>query len=39
MIGFLNRVMGHEELIRGQIDLQKKAAMSEDAAAYADLLK
>ena len=39
MIAFLNKVMGQDERINGQIDLQQKAAMSEDAAAYADLLK
>lgn len=39
MIVFLNKVMGHEERIKEQIDLQKKAAMSEETAAYANLLK
>lgn len=39
MIAFLKRVMGREEVIREQIDLQKKEAMSEEAAAYAALLK
>ena len=39
MIAFLNKVMGQKAIIKGQIDLQKKAAMSEEIAAYADLLK
>lgn len=39
MIGFLNKVVGNEEAINRQIDLQQKAAMSEETAAYADLLK
>lgn len=39
MIAFLNEVMGKEERITGQIDVQKKAAMSVEAASYADLLK
>ncbi len=39
MLNFLKEVMGHEEIINRQIDLQKKAAMSEDTAAYANLLK
>lgn len=39
MIAFLNKVMNHKELISEQIDLQKKAAMSEETAAYANLLK
>ena len=39
MIAFLKKVMGHEEAINEQIDLQKKTAMSEETAAYADLLK
>ena len=39
MIDFLNQVMGHEEAVNRQIDLQQKAAMSEEVAAYADLLK
>ena len=39
MIVFLNRIMDHEEMIREQIDLQKREAMSEEAAAYAALLK
>lgn len=38
MIAFLNNIMGHEEMIKGQIDLQKKAAMSEETADYTDLL-
>ena len=39
MTAFLNEVMGHEETITRQIDLQKKAAMSEETAVYTDLLK
>ncbi len=39
MIDFLNKVMGNKDAIYRQIDLQKKAAMSEETAAYADLLK
>lgn len=39
MITFLNGVMGQEDIINSQIDLQRKAAMSEETAAYADLLK
>lgn len=39
LIAFLNQVMDQEERIREQIDLQKKEAMSEEAAAYAALLK
>lgn len=39
MIDFLNQVMGHEEAVNRQIDLQQKAAMSEETAAYMDLLK
>lgn len=39
MVDFLCRVMDHEEVIRGEIELQQKSAMSEEAAAYADLLK
>lgn len=39
MIAFLNNVMGQKEAINSQIDLQKKAAMSEKTAAYADLLR
>ena len=39
MIDFLNRVMGHEEAVNRQIDLQQKAAMSEETAVYTDLLK
>lgn len=38
MAAFLNRVMGQEAMINSQIDLQKKAAMSEETAVYADLL-
>lgn len=38
MTAFLNRVMGREDVITGRIDLQKKAAMSEETAAYAKLL-
>lgn len=39
LIAFLNQVMDQEERIREQIDLQKKEAMSEEAVAYAALLK
>ena len=39
MIEFLNGVMGQEEAMNRQINLQKKAAMSEEISAYADLLK
>lgn len=39
MIDFLNRVMGHEEAVNRQIDLQQKAAMSEETDVYTDLLK
>lgn len=39
MIDFLNKAMENEEIINRQIDLQRKAAMSEEIAAYADLLK
>ncbi len=39
MIAFLGRIMDHKELIDEQIGLQKKAAMSEETAAYACLLK
>ncbi|MDE6930850.1 MAG: accessory Sec system glycosylation chaperone GtfB, partial [Lachnospiraceae bacterium] len=36
---FLNRIMDQKGQIREQIDLQKREAMSEEAAAYAALLK
>lgn len=39
MIDFLNQMMGHGEVVKRQIDLQHKAAMSEETAAYMDLLK
>ena len=39
MAAFLNRVMDQKEQIREHIDLQKREAMSEEAAAYAALLK
>lgn len=39
MVAFLKQAMGHGEMINRQIDLQRKAAMSEEPAAYADLLK
>lgn len=39
MIAFLNNVMDHKKIINRQIDVQKKAAMSVETAAYADLLK
>lgn len=39
MIEFLNGVMGQEEAMNRQINMQKKAAMSEKISAYADLLK
>ena len=39
MIEFLNSVMGREEAMNKQINLQKKAAMSEETSAYADLLE
>lgn len=39
MVTFLKNIMGNSEAINRQIDLQKKAAMSEETAAYADLLK
>lgn len=38
MIAFLNKVMGHAGMIREQIDLQKREAMSEETTAYAELL-
>ena len=39
LVAFLNQVMDHEERMREEIDWQKKEAMSEEAAAYAALLK
>ena len=39
MIEFLNSVMGQEETINRQMNLQKKAAMSEEISVYAELLK
>ena len=39
LAAFLNQVMDQKERIREQIDLQKKEAMSEEAAAYAALFK
>lgn len=39
MIAFFNRIMDHKEIIEAEIGLQKKAAMSEETAAYAGLLK
>lgn len=39
MIDFLIQIMNHKKLIRKQIDLQKKEAMSEEAASYESLLK
>ena len=39
MIAFLNQIMDHEEMIRVQIDLQKREAVSEETAAYVALLK
>lgn len=39
MAAFLKKIMGHEGQIRKRIDWQKKKAMAEDPAAYADLLK
>lgn len=39
MIAFLNQIMDHEEMIKVQIDLQKREAVSEETAAYVALLK
>lgn len=39
MIVFLKKVMNHKEAITVQLNLQKKAAMSEETVAYAGLLK
>ena len=39
MIAFLNKIMGHEALIRKRLNLQKKMAMSERVTAYTGLLK
>lgn len=39
MTAFIKNAMGHAETINREIDLQKKAAMSEETAAYADLLR
>lgn len=39
LVAFLNQVMGQKEQIREQIDLQKREAMSEEAAVYAGLFK
>lgn len=39
MVTFLRNVMGRKEMINRQIDLQKKAAMSEETVVYADLLR
>ncbi len=39
LIAFLDQVMGNEEMIKGQLDRQKREAMSEEVAAYAVLLK
>lgn len=39
MIAFLNEIMGNEAAIRERIDQQKRLAMSEETAAYAELLK
>mgnify|MGYP002509474234 CR=1 FL=1 len=39
MVAFLNQVMDQKEQLREQIDLQKREAMSEEAAAYAALFK
>lgn len=39
MAAFLKKIMGNETMIEKQLELQKKAAMSENAAAYAKLLK
>lgn len=39
LAAFLKQVMDQKEQIREQIDLQKREAMSEEAAAYAALLK
>lgn len=39
MIVFLNEIMGNEAMIREQIELQKRAAMSEETTVYADLFK
>ena len=38
MIAFFDRIMDRREIIDEQLGLQKKAAMSEETAAYADLL-
>lgn len=37
MSAFLNKLMGHKEKIKEQLALQKQAAVSEEAAAYAAL--
>ena len=39
MIAFLNKIMGHEPLIKKRLNLQKKIAMSERVTAYTGLLK
>lgn len=39
MIAFFHQIMGNAEEISRQIDLQKKAAMSEETAAYTELFQ
>ena len=39
MVAFLNKIMGNETMIDKCLELQKKAAMSEKAAAYVALFK
>ena len=39
MIAFLTKVMDNRDMMTEQLGLQKKAAMSEEAAVYTDLLK
>ena len=39
MVAFLNKLMGNVDMIRARIDLQKRAALSEEPATYRDLLK
>ena len=39
MAAFLKKIMGNETMIKKQLELQKKAAMSENVAAYAGLFQ
>lgn len=39
MTTFLKKIMGNETMIKKRLELQKKAAMSEDAASYAGLFQ